>query len=357
MPPIPSLIHLLTYCRPHRSATEEHFVGRYLQTLPGAWSDPHGNVHVTVGTPDILWSCHTDTVHRTDGRQQVSQIYDRIVLTPGSTSACLGGDDTVGVYLCLSMIAAGRSGHYIFHRGEECGGVGSRALAASTPHLLAGSRYAIALDRAGTGDIVTSQCGRRCCSDVFAESLAQALAPTFRHTDRYHPAAGTYTDTHEYRHLIPECTNLSVGYTRAHSPTEVVDTRHVARLLHALCVLDPAHLQCVRSTSEPDKSLNTFPTRRWFQKWGFRSHLESDLGDPGDRRSLLYSRERGERHSRDDFFGDRRESLNTGTRESAPKSTRRRRREQRLARLSRTQWDAIRDYVITSPVEEHHHDD
>lgn len=248
----PSLVELLTYCRPHGSATEQGFVDRYLMTLPGAVMDPHGNVHVTVGAPDILWSCHTDTVHREAGRQRLSTDGIWIQLAADSPRNCLGADDTAGVYLCLHMIAAGRSGHYIFHRGEERGGIGSSALAQHTPDLIAGHRFAIALDRAGDSDIVTHQCGQRCCSEVFADSLSAALAPTFTQHDAYRATTGVYTDTHEYRHLIPECTNLSVGYAHAHSARERVNVTHVHRLLTALIGLRVDVLVCDRSPDDPD---------------------------------------------------------------------------------------------------------
>jgi hypothetical protein len=242
----PPLLELLSYCRPHGSATEQEFVERYLLNLPGAITDAHGNVHVRIGAPDILWSCHTDTVHRVGERQNVRRANGQITLSAHSSSACLGGDDTVGVYICLALIDAGREGHYIFHRGEECGGIGSKALAQDTPDLIHDSTFAIALDRAGTSDIITSQCGQPCCSGAFAQSLSAALAPTFKQDKRYRPACGIYTDTHEYRRLIPECTNISVGYYHAHTSQESVDTRHVERLIKALCDLDAQELVCRR---------------------------------------------------------------------------------------------------------------
>jgi hypothetical protein len=158
----------------------------------------------------------------------------------------LGGDDTVGVYICLALIDAGREGHYIFHRGEECGGIGSKALAQDTPDLIHDSTFAIALDRAGTSDIVTSQCGQPCCSSAFAYSLSEALMPEFKHERQYRPARGLYTDTHEYRMIIPECTNISVGYYHAHTPDESIDLSHVHTLIQALCNLDTSALVCRR---------------------------------------------------------------------------------------------------------------
>lgn len=258
----PPLAELLSYCRPHGSATEQEFVARYLLNLPGAITDTHGNIHVRIGAPDILWSCHTDTVHRAGGRQHVRRANGQITLAAHSSSACLGGDDTVGVYVCLALIAAGREGHYIFHRGEECGGIGSHALAQHTPDLIHDSKFAIALDRAGTNDIVTSQCGQPCCSDAFAHSLSAALMPTFKLDGCYRPTTGLYTDTHEYRLLIPECTNISVGYHRAHTPDESIDLRHVHRLIQALCDLDASTLVCCRQPQDTP----TQPTSAWLSR-------------------------------------------------------------------------------------------
>jgi hypothetical protein len=214
-------------------------------------------------------------------------------LTDGSKSACLGGDDTVGVYICLALIAAGRDGHYLFHRGEECGGIGSTALARYSPHLLNGTNFAIALDRAGTRDIVTSQCGQPCCSEAFAESLSAALSPTFKQKRRYQAEAGTYTDTHEYRQLIPECTNLSVGYAHAHTSNESVDLRHVHELIHALQQLDTARLSCVRRPTDPDEDPLEYALGLRYVLREPRSHKGRCYGwkrEEDDQRSTLFKR-------------------------------------------------------------------
>jgi len=148
----------------------------------------------------------------------------------------------VGVYLMREMILAGRPGAYVFHHGEERGGIGSALLARHEAQWLARFDMAIALDRQGTGDIVTHQFGMRTASDTFAESLASEIA---RHDPGLHyaPSPGVYTDTAEYAEIIPECTNLSVGYKGQHTTCESVDARHVDRLLGALLSLDVS--QCV----------------------------------------------------------------------------------------------------------------
>jgi len=161
----------------------------------------------------------------------------------------LGADDTVGVFLMLEMARRRVPGVYLWHAGEERGCVGSSALAASCPDWLSHVRMMIALDRHGTGDVITHQIGRETCSPAFARMLADMLntAPSLA----YAPCPqGAYTDSEQYAHLIPECTNLSVGYSREHSQAESVDLFHTFRLLDALCDLDVSTLPIAREPVE-----------------------------------------------------------------------------------------------------------
>lgn len=258
---------MLTYCRPAGSATERAFIARYVSSIPGADRDACRNYHVQVGESDVLWSCHTDTVHRHGGRQAVCvDRGGRITLAPARAKAkgktrgpgtgpgpgksnCLGADDTVGVFIMREMITAGVPGHYVFHYGEECGGIGSGNLAYSDPGMLAGYRFAIAFDRRGTGDVITHQSGGRCASDAFAYSLAAQLTTVAE----YAPAHGIYTDTAEYASLIPECTNISVGYMYEHQEREEVDAAHVMTLITALRHFDERELVCARDPFAREK--------------------------------------------------------------------------------------------------------
>ena len=234
---INTLREMLTYCRSAGSATERAFINRYIATLPGAYQDVYSNWHVTIGEAPILWSCHTDTVHHRQGRQQVITQNGRLALSAasGKASNCLGGDDTVGVYICREMVLAKVPGHYIFHYGEEKGCIGSALLAEECPEWVQTFNAAIAFDRAGTSDVITHQCGRRTCSETFAQAIADSLnvsGMTYSPCDR-----GVYTDTEQYAALIPECTNISVGYAGAHTANETIDIAHVARLRNALVKL------------------------------------------------------------------------------------------------------------------------
>ncbi len=280
-----TLLEMLTYARPMGSRAELKFRRRYLLNLPGAQLDTYGNIHVSVGESRVLWSCHTDTVHSRQGRQRV-EVSGTIAHLPivGHHSSCLGADDTTGVYLMREMILAGVWGYYVFHYGEERGGIGSKALAQGQGAWL-GRTFdaAIALDRQDTGDVITHQFGGRCCSDAFAWSLGEAISAVDSGLT-YTPAHGVYTDTAEYAELIPECTNLSVGYAGQHTRHEIVDLRHVDRLLGVLCDLDTSRLLIQRDPrlSDPDEDRRVLA---WEDQWGSQwdTYDEEDdepLGEP-----------------------------------------------------------------------------
>lgn len=254
------LFEMLTYCRPDGSSTERDFIARFLDPL-GGFGDPYGNYHVFVGqdpiaSQDILWSCHTDTVHRTAGRQtlHIDRVRGLVGLSKRSKnggSSCLGADDTAGVFLCHELIRSAVPGHYVFHIGEETGGRGSSRLNWDMPDLVDRSRFAIALDRKGTEDVITSQMGQ-CCSEQFARSLAGQLNDLVPGLSYRPDPTGMFTDTANYTDTIGECTNLSVGYAHAHSRNEILNYRHLEQLFYALAGLDPSRLVSVRRPGDPD---------------------------------------------------------------------------------------------------------
>jgi hypothetical protein len=266
-----TLADMHTYARPHGSAIENEFRRRYLGEF-GPMRDPFGNLHVKIGDDSrVLFSCHTDTVADGAGRQTVYiDTDDRLRLSRRSRQvkgACLGADDTVGVFLMREMIKAGIPGYYIFHYGEEAGCIGSRDLADDRAEWLRSSfDMAVAFDRKDTGDVITHQCGWRTASDKFATALAHQLNMTDRRLLYLPCDTGLYTDTNSYAELIPECTNISIGYSSAHGVHESVDVAHVLRLRQALLMVDWDHLPIDRE-----------PVSEWTDEW---IDTEEDLTAP-----------------------------------------------------------------------------
>lgn len=240
-----SLLAMLQVKRPHGSASEEAFIRHFLEPL-GATRDGFGNLFLRIGDdPVILWSSHTDTCHRTPGLQDIICTNGLVRVADPKRSNCLGADDAAGVWLMTQMIAAEVPGSYVFHRGEERGGLGSAYIAEHGAQHLAGIRAAIAFDRRGCGSIITHQRGERCCSEVFASSLATALGLGHRCDP-----TGSFTDTANYLGLIGECTNVSAGYDNEHSPSESLDVDYLMRLLEAVLCADFSRLVFARQPGE-----------------------------------------------------------------------------------------------------------
>jgi len=246
-----ALAAMLRYRRPHNSKTERKFINRFLRPL-GVIEDDFGNLMLEIGdNPRVMFCAHTDTVHRSGGKQECSAAEGSglVRLHPDERiSNCLGADNTAGVWLLMELIKAGTPGLYVFHRGEECGGLGSRWIAEHTPGVLAGIEIAIAFDRRGTTSVITHQFGGRTCSDAFANSFIAASCMPLRKDD-----GGTFTDTASYSDLISECTNISVGFDHEHSPRETLDVCHLAKLLASLLSLDWSSLVAARDPREPDE--------------------------------------------------------------------------------------------------------
>lgn len=239
---------MLEYSRPAWSQSEEAFIADYIEPLPNAYFDDFGNIIVKVGkAPKVCWTSHTDTVAYGEGAQALALSPDNILgLDPLSEAECLGADCGAGVWLMRRMILAGKPGLYLFHRDEESGGNGSSWIAKNTPELLAGIKFCISLDRKGKNSIITEQYLGATASNEFAASIAPML-PKGMKAD----PTGSFTDSAFYAHLVPECSNLSVGYESCHSPRETLDLTFIDKLLACLLKLDYSKLRASRTPIPP----------------------------------------------------------------------------------------------------------
>lgn len=245
---VQELYDMLAMMRPDGSKTERAFCEKFLVPL-GALADTFGNYYLRIGDdPKLMWSCHTDTVHRCGGSQKLARDNKyNICLSTKSASNCLGADDTAGVWLMCEMARAKVPGLYIFHRGEECGGKGSDWIVRNNPEAVKGLQFCVALDRRGYDSVITFQSGDRCCSDVFAKSMVDQLDLKFS-LDQ----TGSFTDSKNYTDIIGECTNLSVGYFNQHGSTERLDLLFLIKLRDRLVQFDVNNLVSKRNPGEKE---------------------------------------------------------------------------------------------------------
>jgi hypothetical protein len=214
--------------------------------IPKGYSkDEHGNYYVKIGNSRVAFSCHLDTMcknqvdvnHKIDGH---------IIRTDGKS--ILGADDKAGMTVILYMIEKQIPGLYCFFIGEECGCIGSGE--ASRNKSFADYDKMISFDRRGTGSVITYQSSRRCCSDDFANALSKELnnqGMVMSPDD-----TGVYTDSAEFTSIIPECTNISVGYNKEHTTDEHQDIAHLIKLCQAVIKVDWEKLPTKRNPKETE---------------------------------------------------------------------------------------------------------
>ncbi len=283
-----TLNYALSIKRPHGSKTNPRFTAWIQKQLPyelqqTATYDGAGNLHVDNRTLDIhrtLFVAHVDTVHRNEGKNKIRKTKTHW----HAKGDVLGADDGAGVALLIHMIHHNMPGYYIFTQGEERGGVGARYLAEKQGDLLAQFDRAIAFDRRGIDSVITHQGWGRCCSDAFGTALAEALMSGSDHLMMLNDDTGVYTDTAEFTALIPECTNISVGYDREHTQSESLDLVHYQHLSEAVLAVDWDCLPVVREAGVEEYKYDAgswwqeYKTTTGYTKYGFND--DTDYTDP-----------------------------------------------------------------------------
>jgi len=231
---------------------DEH---RVMELLPNNLHiDEFGNLYVQVGYSDTMFTCHLDTYDYL--RREVNHVIeDNKIMTDGKS--ILGADDKAGVVILLNMIENSIPGLYYFFLGEERGCLGSKKTAKNhkkriLPHI----KKVIAFDKRGTTSIATHQRQNRCCSDKFANALADKLFD-FGLNYQLDDKAGS-TDSLQFIGLYPECTNLSVGYYNEHTFQEYQDMDHLERLANACLEIDWDELPIERVPADVEESYSRY---------------------------------------------------------------------------------------------------
>jgi len=262
---------LLSTKRPHTSVTNAKITAWIQSMLPfdlqaEAFLDGANNLHVDARTSDkhrTLFVAHIDTVHRSEGKNKI---------TKTKTHWCakgdvLGADDGAGVALLMHMIHHNVPGYYIFTQGEERGGIGARYLATKERDLLSRFDRAIAFDRRGIDSVITHQGWGRCCSDTFGTALCEALMSGSDNLMMLNDDTGVYTDTAEFVDIIPECTNISVGYDKEHTQQESLNLVHYEHLAAAVLAFDWDVLPVERDPSIQESKYDDYKLGGWWQEY------------------------------------------------------------------------------------------
>lgn len=262
---------LLSTKRPHTSVTNTKITAWLRKQLPFALQQPSfydgaGNLHVdnrTETTHRTLFVAHIDTVHHNEGKNKITKTKTHWY----AKGDVLGADDGAGCALLMHMLHNNVPGYYIFTQGEERGGIGARYLATKKQELLAQFDRAIAFDRRGIDSVITHQGWGRCCSDTFGNALCDALMTSCEQLMMLNDDTGVYTDTAEFVDIIPECTNISVGYDHEHTQRESLNLVHYAQLSQAVIAFNWDALPVERDPSVHESKYNDYKVGGWWQEY------------------------------------------------------------------------------------------
>lgn len=215
----------------------------------GYKEDGLGNYYIQIGeNPSTMFSCHLDT--SCSKKEKVTHVQvGNIIRTDGKT--ILGADDKAGMTVILYMIEQKVPGLYYFFEGEEVGCVGSTKLSNiwETTEFGKYIKKVVSFDRRGTDSVITEQLFGQCCSDEFATDLANKLNETGLGFKFSPDPTGIFTDSAKFIDLVPECTNISVGYYNEHTTSETQDIDFLRRLCRGVCMIDWESLPIVRDNN------------------------------------------------------------------------------------------------------------
>ena len=219
----------------------EHTLEKHLPV--GYQKDQWGNYFYEIGVSKTLFTSHLDTA--SDKYEKVKHIIkydtnDEIIISTDKTTI-LGGDNKAGCLILFYMIENKIPGLYYFFVGEESAvhknlPYGSLMAIENDPAKFLKYERAISFDRKETGQLVTRQIGRECCSDMFAGQLIAKFGKLGIKLSK--DTTGYYTDSAFLVDLTIEIVNLSCGVYNEHTVNEYVDLSYVKKMAEACAKIE-----------------------------------------------------------------------------------------------------------------------
>ena len=244
----------------------------------GYFMDEHGNYFYKIGNTRTAFTSHFDTACK-DQVDVVFKIEGDIIRTNGKS--ILGADDKAGVTILLYMISKKVPGLYCFFIGEEVGCIGSGK--ASKDNMFKEYDRMVSFDRRGTSSIITFQSSKRCCSSEFANQLSSEYKKVGM--NMIPDDTGVYTDSAEFTGVIPECTNISVGYYKEHTFDEHQDMAHLIKIANASVKINWESLVTKRNAKLVEYKPYNYASNRYYGDYsvGSRTNKRSSYSNRYDR--------------------------------------------------------------------------
>lgn len=222
---------LMVQSESYNTSDMEIYIESKLAEMGVNYINDDGNIYATKGLSDDYPTmvCHTDTVHN------IIKASDYIILKGDDvlmgynkarkSPSGIGGDDKVGIFMCLQMIKKHSVCKVAFFKDEEVGCYGSYD---ANIDFFKDARFVLECDRKGNSDFVNTIYGTSLQSKRFKKDVSTII----KHYG-YTPTDGMLTDVYALKQigLNVSCANMSCGYYNPHSATEVVIPSDVANCL------------------------------------------------------------------------------------------------------------------------------
>jgi hypothetical protein len=196
-------------------------------------NDTHGNIYVTKGKgKPSLYPCivsHLDQVHKYAENKTIFQNGDYLLAFDGPRQVGTGGDDLVGVFMCLQLLEDYNFIKVVFFVAEEVGCIGSGACDLS---FFDNCMYIGQADRKNNSDFINYSNGVQ----LFGEEFSTFVAPVLKDYN-YKECVGIATDAGclSKRNVGIACFNISCGYYNPHTSTEYVSIKDVTNCYNVIC--------------------------------------------------------------------------------------------------------------------------
>lgn len=193
--------------------------------------DTHGNIFVTKGEAS-LYPCivsHLDQVHKYAQNKTIFQNGDYLLAFDGPRQVGTGGDDLVGVFMCLQLLEDYNFIKVVFFVAEEVGCIGSGACDLS---YFDDCMFIGQADRKNNSDFINYSNGVQ----LFGEEFSTFVAPVLKDYN-YKECVGISTDAGclSKRNVGIACFNISCGYYNPHTSTEYVSIKDVTNCYNVIC--------------------------------------------------------------------------------------------------------------------------
>ena len=212
--------------------------------------DAHGNIYVTKGKAS-LYPCivsHLDQVHRFCPNKTIVRNGDYLLAFDGARQVGTGGDDLVGVFMCLNLLDVVDNIKVVFFLQEEIGCIGSNACDLD---FFKDCKFIGQADRKGDADFINYSNGVK----LFDQEFSTFVAPILEGY-KYKECGGIATDAGALskRNVGIACFNISCGYHNPHTSTEYVVISQVENCYNVILdIISSADKQYtyVRSADKP----------------------------------------------------------------------------------------------------------